>query len=83
MRVLVSTVIFRGTLSASSSVWRDTDVTWLPADVALTQRLEEELKFEVESAHQAEPDFLKAFKAQGTWAVSREEFCRGGGKTAD
>ncbi|KAM5543513.1 hypothetical protein V8D89_002764 [Ganoderma adspersum] len=41
------------------------------SDVALMQRLEEELKFETaESAPgQAEPEFLKAFKAQGTWAI--------------
>ena len=40
------------------------------ADVALAQRLGEELKYENEAAPAAEPDFLKAFKAQGTWAVS-------------
>ena len=45
------------------------------ADVALTQRLAEELKYETESAQQTEPEFLKAFKAQGTWAVSRVESC--------
>ncbi|KAI1783295.1 mitochondrial glycoprotein [Ganoderma leucocontextum] len=39
------------------------------SDVALTQRLVEELKYETESAPEAEPDFLKAFKAQGTWAI--------------
>ena len=40
------------------------------ADVALSQRLAEELKYENEAAAPADPEFLKAFKAQGTWAVS-------------
>ncbi|KAH9888045.1 mitochondrial glycoprotein [Cubamyces lactineus] len=39
------------------------------SDVALAQRLGEELKYENEAAPAAEPDFLKAFKAQGTWAI--------------
>ncbi|PIL23172.1 transporter [Ganoderma sinense ZZ0214-1] len=42
------------------------------SDVALTQRLEEELKFETAdypNGQRAEPEFLKAFKAQGTWAI--------------
>ncbi|TBU25472.1 mitochondrial glyco protein [Dichomitus squalens] len=39
------------------------------SDVALTQRLAEELKYETEAAPPAEPEFLKAFKAQGTWAI--------------
>ncbi|KAI0760592.1 mitochondrial glycoprotein [Fomes fomentarius] len=39
-------------------------------DVALTQRLAEELKYETEAAAStAEPEFLKTFKAQGTWAI--------------
>ncbi|OJT13704.1 Mitochondrial acidic protein mam33 [Trametes pubescens] len=39
------------------------------SDVALAQRLGEELKYEIEAAAPSEPEFLKAFKAQGTWAV--------------
>ncbi|KAI0641342.1 mitochondrial glycoprotein [Trametes meyenii] len=39
------------------------------SDVALAQRLGEELKYENEAAAPAEPEFLKAFKAQGTWAI--------------
>ena len=40
------------------------------------QKLEEELKFETADSFpgQPEPEFLKAFKAQGTWAVSLAEF---------
>ncbi|KAL7277135.1 hypothetical protein ACG7TL_008980 [Trametes sanguinea] len=38
-------------------------------DVALAQRLTEELKYETEAAAPGEPEFLKAFKAQGTWAI--------------
>ena len=47
-------------------------MTCLAADVALMQKLEEELKFETADSFpgQPEPEFLKAFKAQGTWAVS-------------
>lgn len=44
------------------------------ADVALAQRLGEELKYETEAAAPSEPEFLKAFKAQGTWAVSSPMF---------
>ena len=36
----------------------------------MAQKLGEELKYETEAAQPAEPEFLKAFKAQGTWAVS-------------
>ncbi|KAI0761310.1 mitochondrial glycoprotein [Trametes elegans] len=39
------------------------------SDVALAQRLGEELKYEKEAETPGEPDFLKAFKAQGTWAI--------------
>ncbi|EJF56802.1 mitochondrial glyco protein [Dichomitus squalens] len=39
------------------------------SDVALTQRLAEELKYETEAAPPTEPEFLKAFKAQGTWSI--------------
>ncbi|KAI8974846.1 mitochondrial glycoprotein [Trametes punicea] len=39
------------------------------SDVALAQKLEEELKYESEAATPGEPDFLKAFKAQGTWMI--------------
>ena len=51
-------------------------MTCLAADVALMQKLEEELKFETADSFpgQPEPEFLKAFKAQGTWAVSLAEF---------
>ena len=45
------------------------------ADVALAQRLAEELKYENEAAAPADPEFLKAFKAQGTWAVSLRALC--------
>ena len=45
------------------------------ADVALSQRLAEELKYENEAAAPADPEFLKAFKAQGTWAVSLRALC--------
>ncbi|OBZ67549.1 Mitochondrial acidic protein mam33, partial [Grifola frondosa] len=39
------------------------------SDVALSQKLQEELKYEKEIATPAEPDFLKAFKAHGIWTV--------------
>ena len=39
------------------------------ADVSLAQKLAEELQYEKEAAAPAEPDFLKAFKAQGVWQV--------------
>ncbi|KAI0754194.1 mitochondrial glycoprotein [Daedaleopsis nitida] len=39
------------------------------SDVALSQRLAEELKYENDAAPVAEPEFLKAFKAQGTWSI--------------
>jgi complement component 1 Q subcomponent-binding protein, mitochondrial len=37
----------------------------------LTERLGEELKYELEAAasKSAEPEFLKAFKSQGIWTV--------------
>ncbi|KDQ58333.1 hypothetical protein JAAARDRAFT_99398, partial [Jaapia argillacea MUCL 33604] len=38
-------------------------------DVALSQKLAEELKYEKEAATEADPDFLKAFKAQGIWQI--------------
>ncbi|KAJ7174372.1 mitochondrial glycoprotein [Mycena filopes] len=42
------------------------------ADVLLSQKLEEELKFELESAasESGEPEFLTAFKAQGIWKIT-------------
>jgi hypothetical protein len=45
------------------------------ADVALSLKLQEELKYEAESSAQAEsgvPDFLKAFQESGVWQV---RFC--------
>jgi deoxyadenosine/deoxycytidine kinase len=43
-------------------------------DLALSQKLSEELQFEKETAAQGEdvlvPAFLQAFKNAGTWAVS-------------
>lgn len=38
-------------------------------DVSLAQKLAEELQYEKEAAAPAEPDFLKAFKAQGVWQI--------------
>ena len=35
----------------------------------MAQKLGEELKYETESAPSEEPEFLKAFKAQGVWKV--------------
>jgi complement component 1 Q subcomponent-binding protein, mitochondrial len=42
------------------------------ADLALTVKFEEELKYEQQAAAEQteEPEFLKAFKAQGIWSVS-------------
>jgi complement component 1 Q subcomponent-binding protein len=41
------------------------------ADVVLSQKLAEELKYEKEAAVDAtEPEFLKTFKEQGLWEVS-------------
>ena len=39
------------------------------ADVALSQKLAEELQYETEAAAPEEPDFLKSFNAQGVWKV--------------
>ena len=39
------------------------------ADIALAQKLGEELKYEKETANSGEPEFLTAFKAQGVWKV--------------
>jgi len=41
------------------------------ADIALSQKLQEELKFEQESLPEpdATPDFLKTFLEQGVWSV--------------
>ena len=41
------------------------------ADVALSQKLQEELKYEAESTADLEgtPEFLKAFQEQGVWQV--------------
>lgn len=41
------------------------------ADLALSQKLAEEITYEREAAEQesGEPEFLKAFKEQGTWQV--------------
>jgi hypothetical protein len=47
-----------------------TRTSWETADLALSHKLAEEIKYEKEAAQPNEPDFLKAFKAQGVWAVS-------------
>ncbi|CAL1699055.1 unnamed protein product [Somion occarium] len=39
------------------------------SDVALAQKLAEELQYEKEAEVDAEPDFLKAFKAQNIWQL--------------
>ncbi|KAI0726532.1 mitochondrial glycoprotein [Fomitopsis betulina] len=39
------------------------------ADVSLSQKLGEELQYEKESAPAEEPDFVRAFKAQGVWEI--------------
>ncbi|KAI0090296.1 mitochondrial glycoprotein [Irpex rosettiformis] len=39
------------------------------ADVALSQKLAEELQYESEASQEAEPDFLKSFNAQGVWKI--------------
>lgn len=53
--------------------WVDT------ADVALGQKLGEELKYEKEAAPAGEPEFLTAFKAHGVWKVRAFSFaCIGG-----
>ena len=45
------------------------------ADMALSQRLAEELKYEQEAATEAEePEFLTAFKKRGVWQVSNFSF---------
>lgn len=41
----------------------------MAADVSLAQKLGEELQYEKESASDAEPEFVRAFKAQGVWEV--------------
>lgn len=45
---------------------------YMLADIALSQKLQEELKFEQESLPEPDvtPDFLKAFLEQGVWSVS-------------
>ena len=41
------------------------------ADIALSQKLQEELNFETQDADQkGVPEFLQQFKAQGVWTVS-------------
>ena len=39
------------------------------ADLALSQKLSEELKYEQEAAEAEEPEFLTAFKKRGVWEV--------------
>ncbi|KAI0337990.1 mitochondrial glycoprotein [Trametopsis cervina] len=39
------------------------------SDVALSQKLAEELQYEKEAAPADEPEFLTSFKAQGVWAI--------------
>lgn len=45
------------------------------ADVALAQKLGEELKYEKEAAADDEPAFLAKFKAQGVWKVRGVPTC--------
>jgi complement component 1 Q subcomponent-binding protein, mitochondrial len=53
-------------------------LTTYVADLALSQKLAEEISYEREAAAQeaGEPEFLKAFKAQGTWQVT-SDVCAG------
>ena len=46
-------------------------INWCVADVALSQKLQEELKYEAEANEGAAetPEFLKAFREQGVWEV--------------
>ena len=44
------------------------------ADVSLAQQLQEELKYEKESASDSVPDFVKEFTAQGVWEVCCDPF---------
>ena len=47
------------------------------ADLALSQKLAEELKYEQEASTEAEePEFLTAFKKRGTWEVRQYWFRR-------
>ncbi|KAJ6544138.1 regulatory protein suaprga1 [Mycena capillaripes] len=39
------------------------------SDVLLSQKLEEELKYEAEEAEAGEPEFLSSFKEQGIWKI--------------
>ncbi|KAK7676393.1 hypothetical protein QCA50_011475 [Cerrena zonata] len=39
------------------------------SDIALTQKLSEELKYEKETGTEGVPEFLKSFKAQNVWAI--------------
>ena len=52
------------------------DMSWLtssPADIALSQKLGEELRYEKEeNTEAAEPAFVKAIVEQGVWTVSLE-----------
>ena len=50
----------------------------MAADVALAQKLGEELKYEKEAAAPGEPEFLSAFKAQGVWRVRARSNCMRG-----
>ena len=45
------------------------------ADLALSQKLSEELKYEQDAAEAEEPEFLTSFKKRGVWEV-RENFRR-------
>lgn len=48
-----------------------------PADIALSQKLQEELNYEKEANAEVSgtPEFLKAFQDQGVWEVSLVPFC--------
>ena len=45
------------------------------ADLALSQKLAEELKYEQDAAEAEEPDFLTAFKKRGAWEVREHMGC--------
>jgi hypothetical protein len=48
-------------------------------DLALSQKLGEELQYEKEAGTGAsEPDFIRTFKAQGVWTVSTGRQCLDG-----
>ena len=53
-----------------------TDVQYVVADIAMSQKLQEELKYEQESVAESPetPEFLKQFLEQGVWSVRNHSF---------